>query len=92
MPFMLKDLFRRAGPRHTPVHHPDHTMRKSRHVLLVGDHDDRHILLCVQQPQKLHDLQRALGVQIARRLIGQNDLRIADQSPRDGDPLLLAAG
>lgn len=36
--------------------------------------------------------QRAITVEWCSRLIGKNDRRLVDQSPRDGYPLLLTAG
>jgi hypothetical protein len=37
------------------------------------------------------DLGAAVGVEVAGRLVGQDDLRLVDQGPGDGDALLLAA-
>src|SRR5947207_531467 len=45
----------------------------------------------VQLSEQFHDFAALTGVQIARRLVGQNDLRVRDDGPRDGDQLLLAA-
>ena len=38
-----------------------------------------------------HDLLGGLRVEVARRLVGQDELRVVDQRPRDRDALLLAA-
>lgn len=42
--------------------------------------------------QQLDDFIRHLRVYVAGRLVGNNQLGVVDQRPRDGDPLLLAAG
>ena len=42
--------------------------------------------------EQLHDLHRGLRVQRAGRLVGQQDLRVVHQRPRDGHALHLAAG
>src|SRR3990167_2174662 len=46
----------------------------------------------VQFLENRHHLQSGLGVEVAGRLIGEDDLRIVDERPRDGDALLLSAG
>ena len=45
----------------------------------------------VQVRQQLHDFFAGSRVQIPGRLISQNDVGIIDQSPGDGNALLLAA-
>ncbi len=61
-------------------------------VRLVGHQDDRDALLHVQSLEDAHDLGAGLGIQVAGRLVGQDDARLVDQRPRDGDALLLPAG
>ena len=59
---------------------------------IVGDHDHRLAELVdrlAQQPQ--HVLAR-LRVEVAGRLVGEDDGRFGDQGAGDGDALLLAAG
>ena len=46
----------------------------------------------MQVGKHLHDGRAAGGIEIAGRLIGQDQAGIVDQGPGDGDPLLLAAG
>ena len=57
---------------------------------VVGDHDDQavvgHFL------EKVHDLNRCLGVQSSGGLVGQEDLGIVYQGARDGYALHLSAG
>ncbi len=46
----------------------------------------------LQPGQEVEDLGLAVGVQVARGLVGQHDGRARDDRPRDGDALLLATG
>ena len=41
--------------------------------------------------EELHDLMRRLRVEIARRLVRHDDVRIVDEGSRDGDALALPA-
>src|SRR5215472_6297157 len=59
---------------------------------VVGDHDDRLAELAHAPAEQVQDLRTGPGVEVAGRLVGEDDLRSADQRPRDGDPLLLPAG
>ena len=62
------------------------------HVGFVCHHDDRDALVTVEAGQQVHDLPAGLGVEIAGRLVGQQDGGLGDDGARDGDALLLAAG
>ena len=42
--------------------------------------------------EQVHDRVAVLGVEVARRFVGEQHGRIAGQRAGDGDPLLLAAG
>ena len=44
-----------------------------------------------QPEDQVHDLAAGIDVEIAGRLVRQQDLRIVDQGPRQRDALLLAA-
>ena len=55
-------------------------------------HQDCHALVLVQGAQQVGDLAAALGIQVASRLVGEQDARPGDESPGDGRPLHLAAG
>ena len=46
----------------------------------------------VDAGQQLHDVDRGGGVEVSGRLVGEQHLRTIDQSARDRDALLLAAG
>ena len=62
------------------------------HVRLVRHQHDRHAALAVEAPDGGHDLVRGLRVEIAGRLVGEQDGRVVDERACDGDALLLAAG
>ena len=69
----------------------DAAVGQARHHGIVRDHHDGASLLVKLAQQAQHDLfvQR---VEIAGRLVGENDLGIIDQRPRNADALLLASG
>ena len=56
---------------------------------IVGDHHDRPAR-CSELAQQRQDLFAGLGIQAAGRLVGQDDRRIVDDRPRDGNSALLA--
>jgi hypothetical protein len=58
----------------------------------VRDQHHRPPLLLVQVPQDGQDLRGQGGIEIAGRLIGQDDLGVVAQRARDGDSLLLTDG
>ena len=58
---------------------------------IMRHHDDRGAFL-MQLLDESHHAARHLGVEISRRLIGEQQSRRAGQRPGDGDALLLAAG
>ena len=59
---------------------------------VVGHHDDRLLEGAVELAQQRQDLDRALRVEIAGRLVGDDEVRVGDDGARDRDALLLAAG
>ena len=61
-------------------------------VRIVRHHDDRLLELGVQPLQQSQDLLARLGVEIAGRLVGEQQRRVGDDGARDRDALLLAAG
>ena len=58
----------------------------------VGDDDEDRLLLGVQLEQQRGDRVGRRAIEVAGRLVAQQQRRIADQRPRDGGALLLAAG
>ncbi len=60
----------------------------------VGFMRDNHdgVTRLVELLEQRHDFGAGLGVEIAGRLVGQQDGRVVDERARDGDALALAAG
>ena len=59
---------------------------------VVGDHDDGLAVLAVELLQQAEDLLGGLAVEVAGRLVADQQRRIGDDRAGDGDALLLAAG
>ncbi len=60
-------------------------------VRLVGDEHDRDALRAVELLEHLQDLDGGAAVEVAGRLVGEDQRRPVHQRARDGDALLLAA-
>jgi hypothetical protein len=60
-------------------------------LVVVRDHDDGHPVLAVDAAEQIHDLPGRGRVQVAGRLVGQQQLGAADQGAGDGHALLLPA-
>ena len=58
---------------------------------VVGDEDDRPAGV-VELVEQRHDLGAGMAVEVAGRLVGQDQRGFGDDRPGDGDALLLAAG
>ena len=69
---------------HRPLLHPAH------HLEIMRDDDHRRALL-MDGFQKLHNGDGIFVIQVAGRLIRNQDLRLVDQRPGDRRPLLLTA-
>ena len=69
---------------HAPAHAVDHGR-----VVRGDDHGRPRAVDAVQQ---LHDPDRGLGIEVAGRLVGQQQRRVVDERARHRDALLLAAG
>ena len=66
----------------------DHPPGVTRNVQLVCDHHNRRALP-VQLAQQAHDLLTGMGIQVAGRLVGEENGGMVDECAGDGDPLLL---
>ena len=60
-------------------------------VVLVGDHHDRGAVDLVELVEQPEHLVAAVGVEVAGRLVGEDDRRPVEQRPGDRHPLPLAA-
>src|SRR5580692_11402639 len=61
-------------------------------VRVVGHHDDRLAKFPHRPPEECEQFRGGGGVQVARRLVREDEVRLVDQRPGTRDPLLLAAG
>src|SRR5439155_1434644 len=65
--------------------------RMARGERVVGHQDHGQMPLLVEAPQQVEDRLPRLRVEVARRLVGQEEPRLGHEGARDGDALLLAA-
>lgn len=63
-----------------------------RQRFVMGDENDRRLILGHFGPKKIHHLGRVLFVQIAGRFIAKEELGVADESPGESCSLLFPAG
>src|SRR5271166_5736891 len=66
-------------------------VRVFRGVRVMGNHDDGFAEALVQLFQNLENFRGGMAVEIAGRLVGEDERGIADDRARDGDTLLLAS-
>src|SRR5690606_34471401 len=59
------------------------------HIIFMSDHDDGPAALFVQAVKKRKDLFAGMGIQVASRLIRQDQDGVVDQRARNRHPLLL---
>src|ERR671920_2514013 len=94
------ELARRLGARvaagplvaHDPaVRDLDHAPPHAIHHRLVVRRDEHRGAGPVDPVQQLHDPDGGLGIEVAGRLVGDEQRRVVDERARDGHALLLAA-
>ncbi len=76
----------------TPVHEADMALGVGRDVFIMGDEHNGDAALFIELAEQFHHFVAPRGVEIAGRLVGEDDGRIGDEGTRDGDALLLTAG
>jgi hypothetical protein len=59
---------------------------------IVGDHRDRLTEIGYRGRQERKELGTGPGVEVPRRLVGEHNLRLGGECPRNGNALLLATG
>ena len=59
---------------------------------VVRDHDDRLLELAIEQLEQVEDLAGGGAVEVAGRLVGDEQVGVGDDRPGDGHALFLAAG
>ena len=62
-----------------------------RRVRIVRHHDDGLALVAIERLQQIEDLVARLAIEVARRLVAEQQRRVGDDRARDADALLLAA-
>src|SRR5437899_1827010 len=80
------------GCLHQAVAHAEGALPRQRRIRLVGHEDDRSTVGHGSLPQDAEDLAPGGRVQVAGRLVGEDQGRADDQGPGDRHPLLLAPG
>src|SRR5690606_19423078 len=53
--------------------------------------DNCDVLIFIEPDKKIHDFNTGFGVQVAGQLVGKQKGRVVDQSPGNGNALLLTA-
>src|SRR6188768_417428 len=64
----------------------------SRNVRFVSNNNNRHLAIAIEPLEDIHYLDGGSRVERSSRLIRQDNGRVVDQGPRQGDSLLLSAG
>src|SRR5262249_9196297 len=63
-----------------------------RRVRVVRHHDDGLLVFAVEGLQQIEDLVAGLAIEVAGRLVAEQQRRVGDDRARDADTLFLAAG
>ena len=90
---LVENLRGRAGLNHLArVHHGDAVGDARDHAEVVRNEDDGGVDLVLQLHQQIHDLRLNRHIQRRRRLVGDQQLRVAAQRHGDHRALAHAAG
>jgi hypothetical protein len=73
------------------IHHHDPAGHRHRFGLIVGDINHRVAQFFMEADEFAPHLNPEFGIEVRERLIEQEDLRVPDDRPAQGDPLALAA-
>jgi hypothetical protein len=88
-----QDLRRRPGLHDlAPVHHRDAVGHAGDHGEVVGDEEQRHVLLRHEVLQEIEDLRLRGDVEGGRGLVRDQEARVQRDGGGDADALTLAAG
>ena len=74
------------------VSQPENPVEAADDLFIVGDGDDRRVLLDRELAKKVHHDSGPFGVECRSRLVGENNPRPIGQCPSDRHTLRLAAG
>src|SRR5262245_4180590 len=83
---------RRGVEDQLPLLQVQYPLGPGRRLRVVRNHDDRLLDLPGQHFHHGQDFVRALRVEVAGRLVGDDQGRVSDDGPGNADPLLLPAG
>ena len=75
----------------SPVAQRDRQIGDRGDLGIVGDEDERRLAGAVNLQEQVDDMSARRAVEVAGRLVGQQDRRVVRERARDGDALLLAA-
>jgi len=75
-----------------PLHHHQPLAHVGHHGEVVADHDEGEPVAAAHLLEEVQHLRLHRGVEGGGGFVEQQDLRLEDQGPRDGDALALAAG
>src|SRR5262249_1633414 len=75
-----------------PIAEGDDAVGLQSDVAVVGHHDQRLMVALVGELEQRDDLLGVAAIQVAGRLVGQDQRGVIDQRTADGDALLLPAG
>ncbi len=78
------------GVADPPVTDDEHTVGVGGRLRIVGHQDDRLVPLLARPPERVEDLGPGRVVEVAGRLVGEEEGRSGDQGAGHRDPLLLA--
>ena len=89
--FLDIDLVTQPDTLHLTIPKIDYAIARAQHLVIVRGRDNRHPAITTQLTQPLDDVRACLRIQVARRLISQNNRRVIGEGPCDCHALLLAA-
>ena len=92
LPDQREELHADPSPSSRPFSRCSVRLRALGGVRIVRDHHDRLAVIAVERLQQVEDFVAGLAIEIARRLVAEQQRRIGDDRARDADALFLAAG
>lgn len=88
---MLRRSEERRLDQQLAVLHFQYPVRLFRHIRRVRHHDEGLVLFACERCEQIQNLDARLGIEVARRLVRQNQVGVSAERARDGDALLFPA-